>query len=67
MWNSNLNTVIIYNNVTSILSGAFGNCTSLQNYSKFGTLKTDSVSGGYVYNYFLPPGTNGFYVNYFKI
>ena len=64
---SSLKTVTIYNYVTNIMQGAFGNCDSLQDSSNYGTLKTNSVSGEYVYNYFFPPETTGFYVNYVQI
>ena len=57
-----LNTITIYNSVNNIASNAFGGCSALQNSSNYGTLNTDSTSN-YVYSYFNPPGTNGFYVN----
>jgi hypothetical protein len=60
---NNLNTITIYNCVNNISSNAFQGCTALQNSLNYGTLNTDSTSEDYVYNYFYPPGTNGFYVN----
>ena len=65
---TSLNSITITNSVQSIASTVFGNCTQMFNpvlpYQT--TIYTDSLPGQYVYNYFLPPGTNakGFYLNY---
>jgi hypothetical protein len=63
---TNLNTITIYNTVTKISSSAFQGCVALKTSSNYGTLLTNSKSG-YVYNYFYPPGTNGFYVNIYLL
>jgi hypothetical protein len=61
-----LSAVIINNNVTTINSTAFDNCTKLRTFQASppyeGTVYTDAVSGDTVYDYFQP--VNGFYVNF---
>lgn len=62
----NLDTITIPKVITSIDNTSFDNCVKLKTnvgppYA--GTLITNAVEGEYVYDFFLPPGTNGFYVN----
>ena len=66
----NLTDLYIPNSFTVVGNLAvndFGGCTKLQTDTGApyqGTLHTDSVSGDYVYDLFLPAGQNGFFVNY---
>jgi hypothetical protein len=65
---SALDTITIYKGVTFIDPTAFDNCTLLKTFAAsppyLGTLISDTTEGEYLYDYFLPPGTNGFYLNY---
>jgi uncharacterized repeat protein (TIGR02543 family) len=53
-------------------TGIFTGCTKLTTSTLtggkyLGTITTDSVQGDTVYNYFLPPGKNGLYLNYTQL
>ena len=65
-----LKNITMNNNVTSIASNCFDGCLLIKYISPppgppyLGTLYTNSLQGQYVYDYFLPPGTNNLYLNY---
>ena len=64
-----LKNITMNKNVISIDNNAFNDCSLIKYASPPpltypGTLYTDSLPGEYVYDYFLPPGTNDFYLNY---
>jgi hypothetical protein len=65
---ASLNTITIYKGVTFIDPTAFDNCILLKTFLStppyLGTLNSNAAENDYVYNYFMPPGTNGFYLNY---
>jgi hypothetical protein len=62
-----LSSLTIPKNVVQIDLSAFSGCTKMTTYRPnppyLATLYTDAVPGDYVYDFFLPPGTNGFYIN----
>jgi hypothetical protein len=64
----NLSTIQIYKSMSVIGFSAFTGCLKLQAFASeppyAGTLITNALPGDYVYNFFFPPGTNGFYLNY---
>jgi hypothetical protein len=65
--NSNLTSVTMYNSVTTLDAYSFEGCTKLRTDDGApyqGTLYTDALPGSVVYDFFLPAGTNGYYVNY---
>jgi hypothetical protein len=65
---SELDTLVVYKTIQNIDSTAFDNCTLLKTFASsppyLGYLFTDAVEGEYAYDFFLPAGTNGFYVNF---
>jgi hypothetical protein len=62
-----LTDITIPNSFVNLLASDFDGCTLLKTESASpyaGTLYSNTIPGDYIYDLFLPAGTNGFYLNY---